>query len=328
MKRRYHLLIVPLVFLLSASLAWLTGTSKEKHSAALAELERKVLLAPDPPAEIYNAKGMDAALLSDEQTSCFPEGGMSAVQYSSRWATKAPEEMFAWLLRENGGDPFSAYILFNSWAKTDMTAALAAVFKIPNPDLRKQALLSSLEILCKSDPTRAREMMIQNLSLFTPDGQYLSFASYENGKTTCDMLLSLPASEERTHLLAKLLTDMANGLPNEMSKIAISVWQQFPKEFRQDLVAAGFSSSKDNTASFDGLEELMREQAEKTGNQLAVERFLEAHGPAWAGRDLAEALAWTQAHVKGKNRVELSVKLFEYVANQDFDSARTPRLNG
>jgi len=25
--------------------------------------------------------------------------------------------------------------------------------------------------------------------------------------------------------------------------------------------------------------------------------------------------------VKGKNRVELSVKLFEYVANQDFDSA-------
>jgi hypothetical protein len=88
------------------------------------------------------------------------------------WAKESPEAMFAWLVSQNDKRSFYSYILFESWAGKDMTAALAVVFKIPNLKLRRQALMTSLEILCQSDPACARELWTQNLSLFPPDGDW------------------------------------------------------------------------------------------------------------------------------------------------------------
>ena len=48
---------------------------------------------------------------------------------------------------------------------------------------------------------------------------------------------------------------------------------------------------------------------------------MEVHGPAWAKRNLAGALDWAQAHLKGKSRIEHSARLFEPAASWDFDTA-------
>lgn len=331
MKRTRLFPAPPLACALAAVLVWLTGAharntprsaNSRKISAVLDQLEQEILI--NPPAEIHDAKGMEAALDSDDRTSSFPGGGQSALQYSIEWAVQAPEAMFAWIV-QRGGSSFNrplvpAYILFREWAETDMPAALAAVPKIPNPVLRGQALLSSVEILCKSDPGRARELMMQNMALFPPAENRPTFSSYDTAKTTWDMLLSLPPSRERTHLLANLLTDMAGGTTDPSGQ-AEAVWRQCPVDLRRELVAAGFTTYKFSETPIDGLEELMRERAETSGDPASAEQFINAHGPAWAKRDLPAALAWTQNHLKGKSRVERSAELFEYVATQDFKTA-------
>jgi len=73
-----------------------------------------------------------------------------------------------------------------------MAAALAAIPNIPDRRLRQQALVSSLDILCRSDRDRARVLMMQYLDLFPPGGQTPLFNQYESGETTCDLLRSLP----------------------------------------------------------------------------------------------------------------------------------------
>jgi hypothetical protein len=51
-----------------------------------------------------------------------------------------------------------------------------------------------------------------------------------------------------------------------------------------------------------------------------LESFLSSNGEAWAKRDLAGAVDWTQAHLKGKNRVEWCEKCFQAGIVQDFDA--------
>ncbi len=330
MKRPRLFPAPPLVCVLAAVLVWLTGAharntprsaNPRKISAVLDQLEQEILI--NPPAEIHDAKGMEAALDSDDLTGSFCGGGQSASQYADEWVAESPEAMFAWLVNR-GGSSFRRSLspacdLFRTWAEKDMAAALAAVSRIPDRNLRRQALLSSVEILCKSDPGRARDLMIQNLGLFSPGGPSLIFRPYETGKAIWDMLWSLPPGAERTHLLANLLTDMALVTTDPPGQ-AEAAWQQCPADLRRELVAAGFTTYGGRETPIDGLEELMRERAEKSGDRAAAEQFINAHGPAWAKRDLPAALAWTRAHLKGKSRVERSAELFEYLAAQDFKS--------
>ncbi|MEO5714493.1 MAG: hypothetical protein ABIT37_13485 [Luteolibacter sp.] len=349
MNRAFTFFALPFAFGLTTVLALLTGTPAEVSitsenstirsprqrasaaagsgdpSEAILEFERKILLSPAPPVEVHDAAGMEECLdLDDRRSRMGVCGGPSSITYSFEWAKESPEEMFAWLFRKDGSSikrklsPSS--ILFGCWAKQDMLAAIAAVFKIPDPTIRAQALASALEILYPQDPNRARELMEQNLSLFPADGRSSVFNPYDTGSTTCDLLLSLPPGDERTHLLATLLKSMA-GWNIEISQQACAVWEQAPDNLRHDLVAAGFSNGKDEAVVFTGLEELMRERAETSGDPAVAEKFIEAQGSGWAKRDLAGALDWAQTHLKGKSRVERSAGLFENAANEDLDKA-------
>lgn len=348
MKRTCIILVPPLVFALAAILARLTGTPAENTiisennfsrssrqrktvavnsgelPATLAEFEHQILHHPAPPVEIHDAEGMEAVLDRDDRSSGSCGSGMASITYSMKWAEEAPEAMFAWLIDKGGSSRdrklFPAYILFSSWAEKDMEAALSAVSRILNRTLRQQALVSSLEILCRSDPGRGRELMMHDLSLFASDGQCPIFNSSETGKITCEMLLSLPPGKERTQLLAKLLTDMARG-NEELAGQANEVWQRAPADLRLELAAAGFTNGTDNATSFDGLAELMRENAESSGIPATAEKFIDAHGVDWAKRDLAGALGWAQTYLKGRSRAERSAGLFEFAAAQDFDAA-------
>jgi hypothetical protein len=127
------------------------------------------------------------------------------------------------------------------------------------------------------------------------------------------MLLSLPPGEERTHLLAGLLDRLD---PPD----AHALWKQASKSERREWVDAGFAPFMTRAPSFKGLDDLMRERVETSGDPAAAGKFIDSHGESWAKRDLAAALDWAQAHLKGKRRVECREKFFQVGIIQDFDA--------
>ncbi len=333
MKRSFLIIAPPLVFALAAAMAWLTGPpaystggeaiphGPRKRAAAtiesgdvsatLRQMESRILPHnPAPPAKDFDAQGMDDAVFSSEE---YFGSGMQAIEYSSDWAKEAPQDMFGWLVRQNGKRSFYAYMLFGDWAGSDMEAALDAVFRIPDSKIRAQALISSVEVLCKNDPGRARELLTENLSLFPPGGDPPIFQRYDSGKAHIHLISSLPIGEERTHLLARLMNSM------DSSKDAVAYWKGISESERRDLVAAGFAPYTTHTESFDGLDDIMRVKAEATGDPDLVERFIECHGKAWAKHDLAAALDWAQVHLKGKKRVDQREEFFQVGIREDFD---------
>jgi hypothetical protein len=347
MNRTITFLAPPLVFGIAAVAAWLTGapagvpdsrgSSKMPNlrqrasiraesgdpATEILEFERKIFVSPTPPVKVHDSAGMDAMLASDDRNRFIPDAGMAAITYALEWAEQSPEEMLGWLIARSS---FSvehklspASTLFEQWAKRDMPSALAALPKIPDLLVRAQALASTLEILYPQDADRARELMLQNLSLFPPDQQNPFFNPYDTGGSTCEFLLSLPVGEERTHLLAQLLTRMADW-DEKVSGQAQAVWERIPKDLRHELVADGFSHDRDNAVVFQGLEELMRDRAETSGDPGIAEKFIETQGGSWAKRDLAGALDWAQSHLKGRGREEHSAKLFESASGADFDA--------
>jgi hypothetical protein len=348
MKRAFILLSPLLAFVLGAVAAWLAGSPVSDASATAetflrssrqreaetarsrdpvqiaAQFESEMVNYRAPPKAIHDADGMESVFKSDRMTQSFPGGGGGWISYSMEWAEDSPEDMFAWLIHQGGSDfkqrVNSAAILFNTWAVKDREAALAAIFKISDTDIRRQALASSLEILYQTHPDRARELMTQNLELFSSGLGGTPFKAYDTGKTTCDLLLSLPHGEVRTQLLADLLSSLATWSMDGTAAYAISIWNQAPESQRRELVAAGFDSSKENSASFDGLEDIMRDRAETSNDPRVAEMFMQNHGPALAKRDLAGTLDWAHAHLKGKARVEQCAELFESAASQDFDT--------
>ncbi|MES2922046.1 MAG: hypothetical protein V4819_10885 [Verrucomicrobiota bacterium] len=348
MKRACTLIAPPLAFVLTALLAWLTESPgktsmslnearvrspRQREAAALssgnpvvsaAQFENEMLVYRAPPKEIHDAEWMEGVVAGDRKNPFVLTCSTYAFQCTLQWAEESPAEMFAWLIHQGGSDfrerESAASTLFQKWAEKDMEAALGAVFKIANKNIRRQALASSLEVLNKSNPNRAGELLMQNLDLFPPDLEGSVFNPYNTGKATCDLLLSLPPGVERTHLLANLLTNMALGR-NEETANAISLWKQAPEAMRRELVSAGFSSSKESAASFDGIEALSRENAEASNNPAEAVTFMKVHGPAWAKSDLVGALDWTESHVKGKKRIEQSVELFAAAARGNLDVA-------
>lgn len=345
MKRAIPFLVPPLAFGLTAVLAWLTGTPASVGTSPgdssftsprqrvsregvtgdtlklISDLERKVLHSPAPPrenpglAELYDPDRWEGDLLGDRA---------EAEDYSLSWADAVPEEMFAWLTHKPTPSParsrMPAHALFKKWAGKDMPGALAAVATIPDPGIRAQALMASLEVLCKSDPARARELLVKDLSLFSPDQPALVFERSEAGESTADLLLSLPPGSPRSRLLAELLKGMTGNKPEEGKSAAQAVWERTPQELRKDLVAAGFSSDSDDPV-FTGLEELMRERAETSGDPMIADKFINSQGLSWVRHDPAAALEWARTHLRGRSRAECGEWLFEAAADVDFDAA-------
>ena len=334
MKRSSIILAPPLVFALTAMLAWFVGSPAEKKSeerrptvrshrqraearanvsglpGALLRMESRILPHnPAPPAgEIHNAKGMDKLVRMSEPLYC--GSGMGLISYAFDWAEEAPEEMFDWLVGQNQKRSSETSILFSTWANSNTEAALTASLKIPNPKLRAQALMSTLEVLCKSNPARAEELLRQNLSIFPTHGYGPTFNGGEAFSATWNLVLSLPLGKKRTHLQVSLLNDDQGG----------SVWSNASENERREWVDAGFSPYKPDPKSFEGLEDLMRERAESASDSEVASRFIQNYGNAWAKRDLAASLDWAQAHLKGEQRVEAREKLFQTGIRQDFDT--------
>lgn len=329
MKRPTIILAPPLVFALTAMLAWFAGSPAENESeerrtsvgshsqraetradisdlpGALRRMESRILShSPPPPAgEIHNAKGMDKLTGFARYL-----GGMGMISYSFDWAEKAPEEMFDWLVRQNQDSSSETSILFSTWADSNTEAALTASLKIPNQKLRAQALMSTLEVLCQTNPARAEELLRQNLSLFSTHGYGPMFDGGETFTATWNLLLSLPPSKNRTHLQAILLDD-------DQGK---SVWSNASDNERLEWVDAGFSPYRPDPESFQGLEDLIRERAENSSDSDVATRFIQNYGDAWAERDLAASLDWARAHLKGEQRVESREKLFQTGIRKDF----------
>lgn len=334
MKRRSIILAPPLVFALTAMLAWFAGSPAEKESeekrpaavrshhsqraeatadvsglpGALLRMESRILLHnPAPPAgETHNAKGMD--IRTAQLFYC--GSGMELVRYAGEWAGEAPEEMFDWLVRQNQESSSETSILFSTWANNNTEAALTASLTIPNLKLRAQALMSTLQVLCQSNPARAEELLRQNLSLFPTHGYGPTLDGGEEFTATWNLLLSLPPGKKRTHLQAILLDDDQG----------MSVWNNASDNQRREWLDAGFSPYSPGPDSFEGLEDLVRERAENSNNTELAGRFIQNYGNAWAERDLAASLDWAQTHLKGEQRVKSREDFFQIGIRQDFDT--------
>ena len=356
MKRFRIILAAALAFALSAILAWMTAApshiassldrsatrgSRQRglaamdpiadSSAAVLTLVRVLLLDVAPPAEHYDSEGMEKAIAEDKRSNGGVGGGEAAIRYACDWANESPQDIFTWLTQrgpvptlvpQSDDRGFLAYVVFERWAEKDLEAALAAAGATSNKQIRRQALLTTLEVMCKGDPSRARDLMIQNLALFDPDTPDPIFNASESGKSTCDMLLSLPTGSTRAHLLSSILQSMAGyGSDDAVAAQALAVWNNAPDALRRELVAAGFAGSVKKPGNYEGLEDLMRERAETSGNAAAAEAFIEAEGQAWAKRNLSEALEWAQTYLKGRSRIDCGAELFKGAAEVDFDSA-------
>ncbi len=299
MKRSHIIVAVPLVLLIGAVLAWIghhlvegdKPSSVPGITSILEGLNRTALFQKDD-ADSFSAEALDEI------------GGMISsigprIDYCMRWAEHTPEEMFAWLISESG-ESFATPILFEAWARQNMEAALAAVPKIPDIPMRQQSLIITLETLCQTNPRRAGKLLKEQIGLFSEKSTRLSFTNYESPKPVLDLLLSLPASDTQTWLLAVYLTSLASWSSADHLALAQSVWQEAPSALRHELVEAGFHSDKGS--SFEGLMEISRELAENSGTPDAAEQFFKDHGAKWAQRDPAAALDWVLTHLKGNAR--------------------------
>lgn len=290
----------------------------ERRSSTLRAMERQVMFGLPAVKQPHDAKGMEAAL-SNPWYSHDP-GNM--VSYGNDWAREAPEEMLAWLNEDGDRRPFMAYILFDTWAESDLPAAVAAVFTLGDPAVRQQALMSMLGVMHASDPARAEALLAENFTSFVPD-QGVPIVADEFFGPAVNIVLGLPASPQRTLFLAGILKSFAtdfSGHTGQTDEVR-NVWDQASQNLREELVAAGFASGAKYAASFAGLEEITRHRVESVGTPRDMEAFLASHGPAWAQRDLDGALAWTAAHVKGRERFDQSANLFAAAAIHDYPAA-------
>lgn len=333
---------LPLVFGLAALAAWLTaepvhtaqgatdavGRARRQRDSVpmaagtaevVAQFEQEMLHPKLPPAEVHDEDWMEGIIARVKAREGMVVCGGTEFEDAYRWASEDPQAMFAWLIHEGGSAEKDRvrYVstLFGQWMEMDMKAALAAASRIPGDLLRRQALACCIEQLAVNNPAKARELLVENLELLAADDAPSLFS----GKAICDLLLSLPAGETRTRLLAGSLGWMTAS-PYSSSDEAILIWENSGEDFRRELVAAGFKCGKDHAARFAGLESMLREHAESTGKREDAESFFESYGSSWAARDFSAALEWTQAHLKGANRVEQSVALFGQAAGQNFDA--------
>ena len=293
----------------------------ERQAATLRTLERELRFGPPPPQKYFDAKGMEKSIAASiPARGGFPVFG-SSTTYGYDWARAAPEAMFAWLSAEgSSGGALHSSILFDSWAEKDLSAAYAAAKTLTEPELRQEAVLAVVEKLLQSDPERARTVFVENFDAFMPEGKEPWSTGQGFYPQVLEMLQGMPPSTTRIRFIAHILNGFASDYSDPTAR-ARSVWDQAPSNFREELVAAGFTSSAQRAASFAGLEEITRQHVESVGTPRDIAAFLETHGPAWARRDLDAALAWTAANLKGRDRFDQSAELFFAVAVDDYPAA-------
>ena len=174
--------------------------------SALAEMERRVVRFHSPAAKIHDAEGMESQLIIKQRKAASGDSGLDAVNYSRLWAVENPAEMFEWFIRRDlvPSDMRKSLVewLFFQWAKQDMPAALAAITRVSHAESRAQALVSTLEVLCQTDPVKARDLLLQNIGLLGAL-KSVEFEEFESGKARTELILALPPGRLRSMLMAE-----------------------------------------------------------------------------------------------------------------------------
>jgi hypothetical protein len=347
MNRATGVLITLGAFCFSAALAWLTGDPAAAHdsgrlpripvvpsgresrgfstpTAVLANLERDLTGA----GETYSTEKWDNLLVGpiagrEQYVRAFAEG----------WVEQNPAAALAWIeshgrsRRDAGVYTFYVSLLFDAWAKVGLESALAASAGLSRPSARAQAVFSSLQVLWKTDPARARAVFERNIALLA-DGERLCACidRSRTGEEDLQFLQSLPPGKARANLLARFMEEITRS-PNTSS--ALAFWETAPPELKQDLLTAGLTRRHsspwyqfDDTpakVTYPGAEELLRRRAESAGDRRELVSFICENGAAWASRDLPAAMAWTRQHIVGEAGLRYSVGLFRAAAKSDFD---------
>lgn len=292
--------------------------------ALLAVLERKIVHFPPPEIVIHEGKMMEALLKSEANGMQFCGSGMASYEYSMDWARENPAGMFEWFNEHwtvSGHErQYLAKTLFAEWAAQDMAAALAAIPRMTHAKSRAQALVSTLEVLCRKDPVKARELLLQNLD--TLEAMQDMQLGHEAEKSRTELILSLPPGRVRSLFLAEYIENLVLFDYDGNRELAIELWKRCSTEERRDMVAAGLrESSPFNKIRLDGLEDLIKQHAETSDDPEQALLFIKQYGASWAKRDAGGALAWSLARLKGKERNECALDLLADAASQNFDAA-------
>jgi hypothetical protein len=291
--------------------------------ALLADMERKIVYFSPPEVVAHDGKDMEEALISDEQSQGTCAGGMEAISYAHDWARENPAGMFEWFNEHwtvsGHKRQYLAKTLFAEWATQDMAAALAAIPRMAHAESRAQALVSTLEVLCRKDPVKARELLLQNLDAL---GALKSVQlGYEADKSRADLILSLPPGRVRSLLLAEYIGNLVLFGYEGNGVLATELWNQRSAEERRDMVVAGLRRCEMDKVQLEGLEDITKQHAETSGDPEQALLFIKQYGAAWAKRDAGSALAWSLARLKGKERNECALDLLADAASQNFDAA-------
>jgi hypothetical protein len=283
----------------------------KNRDAAIAALERAFALSLDPAAEVYSGERLMEWCRGDFPSD-LPGGSDEACAFANQWAAKDPEGMFEWFLSQGrftlearGTSCNFLGTIFQGWANKDSGAAAAAALRCPSKREQGEARAAILEALSDA-----------------------SFSLNANGKELAEkwtFLCGLPVGRSRATILARYFDEVTRYHAAESERL----WREAPVDIRRELIAGGFTASwaghddkaSDKPPSFDGLADLHRQYAEENGDCKDARHFLNAHGNEWAQSDPAAAVAWSLAHLKGEQRVQLTAQLFFDAASHDFDAA-------
>jgi hypothetical protein len=186
---------------------------------------------------------------------------------------------------------------------------------------RAQAWVSTLEVLCRKDPAKARELLLQNLDSL--DALKRVQFGFSHGEAWTELLQALPQGRIRSMLVAENINGLANGYSPGDSELAAELWKKSSVEERRALVAAGLRVDQADKIQLDGLEDLTKQHAETTNDPSQVTYFLDRYGASWAERDPNGALAWAMARLRGQQQMRQCLQLMEHAAAKDFDAAMT-----
>jgi hypothetical protein len=355
MKPRNIAVIALILFAASAWLAWSTAAQDETvdpvaglrskmppksqetsaSQSLLATLERELIAGPKKRIEAFSGKEMDSILSRD--------GWEAAFAYGYDWAENDPAAMCEWLERRGlipgpfRWDHSSSFVstLFEKWAARDADAALAAALRLSRMPARAQGLASSLQVIWRSDPERARRVLAEHGEWLAgaPDTQ-LSYNGVRHGPADLKFLASLPAGKLRGKLMSLVLANAVDSYSESSHAAATALWESLSAQQKQDLAAGGFLQRMNSLVNFGtplGGEkslppfpdeaELLRGYAESSGNTTAARDYIIGHGDEWAAREPAEAVAWSLAHLKGSDRLDYTAGLFKAAAKADYDRA-------
>ncbi len=305
---------------LTATLTNLKSSSSD-ISDLLTELERRFVHFPPMEVENYDAEGMENDILIKK---AYAGAVISwAISYEHEWARKSPQKMFEWLIQQSivfGNERQSlAQTLFSEWATQDMAAALSAISNIPHADIRAQALVSTLEVLCEKNPIKAREILLQNLTSL--EALKTVKLGFDSSKALTEFIQTLPAGRLRSLFLAEYIDNLIMFDYDGNGAVAIELWKQASIEERQNMVADGLCKSSSDKIQLDGLENLVKQHAETTKDPMKASLFVNYYGESWVERDPGSAISWTLTHLRAKDRTDQCLKLIKHAASHDFDKA-------